>query len=108
MRLRCRVSSKDSLAEAFSKNALRDSKGRSLRDLDLQKRLLRYPCSYMIYSEAFDALPAETRDAIYKRMWQVLSAAEKDKKYSRLSSADRRAILEILRQTKKDFAAVVN
>lgn len=30
----------------------RDRIGRSLRDLDLQERLLRYPFSYMIYSEA--------------------------------------------------------
>jgi hypothetical protein len=95
-------------SETFAKNAVRDSKGRSLRDLDLQKRLLRYPCSYMIYSEAFDALPAEVKDAIYKRMLRVLSGSEKDKKYARLSPADRRAILEILRETKKDFPAVVN
>jgi hypothetical protein len=92
----------------FSKNAPRDSQGRSLRDLDLQRRLLRYPCSYMIYSDAFDALPAEAKDAIYKRLWQVLSGAEKDKKYARLSAADRRAIVEILRETKPDFARVVN
>jgi len=95
-------------ASSFGKNSLRDSKGRSLYDLDLQTRLLRYPCSYMIYSEAFDALPAEAKNAIYKRMWQVLSGAEKDKKYVRLSVADRRAVIEILRETKKDFAAVVN
>ena len=90
-------------AEAFGKTAVRDSKGRSLRDLDLEKRLLRYPCSYMIYSEAFDALPAEAKAAIYKRMRQVLSGAEKGKKYARLSPADRRAVLEILRETKPDF-----
>ena len=90
-------------AEVFAKNAVRDSKGRSLRDLDLQKRLLRYPCSYMIYSDAFDALPAEAKNAIYRRMWQVLSGAEKSKKYARLSAADRRAVLEILHETKPDF-----
>ena len=95
-------------AEAFGKNAVRDSKGRSLRDLDLQTRLLRYPCSYMIYSEAFDALPAAAKNAIYKRMRQVLSGSEKDKKYARLSADDRRAILEILRETKPEFARVVN
>ena len=92
-------------AEVFARNAIRDSKGRSLRDLDLQKRLLRYPCSYMIYSEAFDALPAEAKDAIYKRMLGVLSGSEKDKKYARLSAADRRAVLEILRETKVDLPA---
>jgi len=92
-------------AEVFARNAIRDSKGRSLRDLDLQKRLLRYPCSYMIYSEAFDALPAEAKIAIYKRMLRVLSGSEKDKRYARLSPADRRAVLEILRDTKKDLPA---
>jgi hypothetical protein len=85
----------------FAARGPRDSKGRSLRDLDLQRRLLRYPCSYMIYSDAFDALPAEVRDAIYKRLWQVLSGEEKGKKYGRLSAADRRAVVEILRETKK-------
>jgi len=88
-------------AKVFEARGPRDSKGRSLRDLDLQTRLMRYPCSYMIYSEAFDALPAEAKDAIYKRMWQVLSGAEKDKKYARLSAADRRAVIEILRDTKE-------
>ena len=91
----------------FTRNAIRDSKGRSLRDLDLQKRLFRYPCSYMIYSEAFEALPEEAKDAIYKRMLRVLSGSEKDKKYARLSAADRRAVLEILQETKPDFARVV-
>jgi hypothetical protein len=79
----------------------RDRRGRSLRDLDLQHRLLRYPCSYMIYSEAFDALPLESKDAIYQRMWQVLSGRLREKKYARLSRDDRRAIIEILRDTKK-------
>jgi len=91
----------------FGKNGPRDSKGRSLYDLDLEHRLLRYPCSYMIYSEAFDALPAAAKDAIYKRMMQVLSGSEKDKKYARLSAADRRAVIEILQETKPDFARVV-
>jgi hypothetical protein len=74
-----------------------DSKGRSLRQFDLTRRMMRYPCSYMIYSEAFDALPGVTKDAIYRRMWRVLSGEQE----SRLSIDDRRAIVEILRETKK-------
>ena len=89
--------------ERFAAQGPRDGKGRSLRDLDLKHRLLRYPCSYMIYSDAFEALPAEARNAIYKRMWQVLSGAVQEKKYARLTLADRRAIVEILRETKKDL-----
>jgi hypothetical protein len=89
--------------EAFAGRGINDRRGRSLRQLDLEKRLLRYPCSYMIYSDAFDALPGEAKSAIYARMWQVLSGAEGAKKYARLSLAERRAVVEILRDTKKDL-----
>ena len=34
---------------------------------------MRYPCSYMIYGDAFVALPAEAHELIYERMWQILS-----------------------------------
>jgi len=87
--------------ETFSAEGPRDSKGRSLRQFDLQRRLMRYPCSYMIYSEAFDGMPDQAREAAYKRMWQILSGEEKTHKYSKLSLADRQAIVEILRETKK-------
>jgi hypothetical protein len=87
----------------FSAQGPSDSKGRSLRQFDLKRRLMRYPCSYMIYSEAFDGLPDEARDAIYARMWRVLSGREKAGKYAKLSLADRQAVVEILRETKKSL-----
>jgi hypothetical protein len=90
-------------AEKFTAAGRRDRKGRSLRDLDLQGRLLRYPCSYMIYSEAFDSLPADAKGALYRRMWQVLSGEARGARYARLAAADRQAILEILRDTKQDL-----
>jgi hypothetical protein len=92
-------------AEKFAALGPRDSKGRSLRQLDLDRRLMRYPCSYMIYTPAFDALPADARNAVYQRMWQVLSGKETNKKYSTLSPADRQAIVEILKDTKKGLPA---
>ncbi len=55
----------------------------------------------MIYSEAFDGMPDQAREAAYKRMWQILSGEEKSQKYSKLSLADRQVIVEILRETKK-------
>jgi hypothetical protein len=90
-------------AQDFAAKGPRDTKGRSLRDLDLTRRLLRYPCSYMIYAEAFDALPSATKTLVYERLWDVLSFKETDKIYNRLAVADRRAIVEILRETKKDL-----
>jgi len=91
-------------AAKFSAQGPRDAKGRSLRQLDLEKRLLLYPCSYMIYSEAFDGMPDDARAAVYRRMWQVLSGAEKDRKYARLTEASRQAVVEILRATKPEAA----
>jgi hypothetical protein len=86
-------------AEMFSAKGPRDRQGRSLRDLDLERRLMRYPCSYMIYTPAFEALPAAAKDAVYRRLWQVLSGQEQKAPYDRLSPADRRAIVEFLRET---------
>jgi hypothetical protein len=88
-------------AEKFSAEGPWDTRGRSLRQLDLDHRLMKYPCSYMIYSDAFDALPPEAKNAIYKRMWQVLSGEIKGGKYARLSLEDRQAIVEILQGTKQ-------
>jgi hypothetical protein len=91
-------------AERFSAIGPRDRKGRSLYELDLNRRLLKYPCSYLIYSPAFDALPPRAKDPIYRRLWEVLSGQEQDAQYrSALSRADRQAIVEILRDTKKDL-----
>jgi len=91
-------------AERFSMSGPRDRKGRSLYELDLRRRLMKYPCSYLIYSPAFDALPPAAKAPIYKRMWEVLSGQEQDPRYREaLSLADRRAIVEILRDTKKDL-----
>ncbi len=94
------VAGSSGFAARFSSMGPRDAKGRSLRQLDLGRRLMKYPCSYMIYSEAFDALPPMAKEALYKRMWQVLSGAERGAAYKRLSLADRQAIVDILKETK--------
>jgi len=90
-------------AEKFAAQGPADRHGRSLRQLDLEHRLLRYPCSYMIYSAAFGALPGDLRGAIYGRMWEVLSGRDPSAKYARLSAGDRRAVIEILQETLHDL-----
>lgn len=100
-----KVEGASGFAQKFAAEGPTDRKGRSLRQLDLNHRLVRYPCSYMIYTEAFDGLPAEAKDAIYKRMWRILAGMETGEKYARLSPSDRQAIVEILRDTKKGLPA---
>jgi hypothetical protein len=98
-----RVEGSSEFAKIFAALGPRDRKGRSLRDLDLEHRLMRYPCSYMIYSAAFLSLPDDVRAAIYARMWSVLSGKDTSPRYSRLSPEDRRAVIEILRDTLPDI-----
>ncbi len=94
------ISGTSDFAKQFTARGPRDSRGRSLRDFDLQKRIFKYPCSYLIYSEAFDAIPAPAKDYIYRRLFDILSGREQGPEFASLSSQDRRAILEILVATK--------
>jgi hypothetical protein len=97
------VAGSSGFTRRFSEMGPNDPHGRSLRQLDLGRRLFRYPCSYMIYAPAFDALPTQAKEAIYERLWAILSGAERGREYARLSLADRQAIVEILRATKPDL-----
>ena len=87
-------------AEQFASSGPRDKKGRSLRDLDMTTRMFKYPCSYLIYSKSFDELPSQSRDYVLQRLWDVLSGNDTSKEFSHLSPTDRRAILEILCETR--------
>jgi hypothetical protein len=95
-----RVIDSSAFAREFQSRGLRDSKGRSLRDFDLGTRIFRYPCSYLIYSDAFDRLPGPARDYVYHRLLAILSGQDQSQDFARLSAQDRRAILEILLATK--------
>lgn len=90
-------------AKEFASRGPFDKRGRSLRQFDLQSRLFRYPCSYLIYSQAFDALPSPVRDLVYQDLWAVLTGKPKSDEdpYAHLTVADRTAIREILRDTKR-------
>jgi hypothetical protein len=98
-----RITPRAGFVERFNADARKDRQGRSLRELDLETRLLKYPCSYMVYTDAFESLPAGAKNAVYQRMWAILSGRDRAAKYTHLSASDRRAIVAILRDTKKDL-----
>jgi hypothetical protein len=89
----------------FQKRGPFDSAGRSLRDFDLSKRLFRYPCSFLIYSEQFGALPAPVLTRVYSRLLKILQGEDKSDDFAHLSGDTRQAILEILRETKSGLPA---
>jgi hypothetical protein len=102
-RLTDRVAGTSSFASDFASRGPRDAKGRSLRDLDLATRLFRHPLSYLIYSRAFDSLPGEVKEHVYRRLWDVLNGGKLGKDGPELAAEDREAILAILRETKPDL-----
>jgi hypothetical protein len=87
----------------FAAQGLADRQRRSLREFDLKKRIFKYPCSYLIYSRPFDDLPQPVKDYVYNRLHEVLTGEDKTEDFAHLSPADRQAILEILRATKRDL-----
>jgi len=90
-------------AKDFAALGPKDSRGRSLRDFDLQRRIFKYPCSYLIYSDAFVALPAQIKDRVYRSLWEILTGKDQGNTYTYLSPNDRTAIFEILRDTNSDL-----
>jgi hypothetical protein len=94
------VAGVSTFTKTFAARGPRDAKGRSLRDFDLQKRLFRYPLSYMVYSTAFDGMPEIVRERVYQRFYDVLSGKDKSQTFAGISPAERQATLEIVRETK--------
>jgi hypothetical protein len=92
-------------AADFAARGPRDPKGRSLRDFDLNTRIFKYPCSYLIYSEAFDSLPPQAKEFVYRRLFEVLTGKDQTPAFAKLDGESRRAILEILLATKPGFSA---
>jgi hypothetical protein len=97
------VSGHSGFTQWFEEQGPKDGQGRSLRQFDLRTRMFKYPCSYLIYSDAFDALPQPVKDRIYQRLWEILNGKDDTETYARLKPSMRRAILEILAATKKDL-----
>ncbi len=88
----------------FQKQAIKDPRGRSLRDLDLQTRLFRYPLSYLVYTPSFDALPEYAREYVFGKFAAVLQGRDTSASYAFMSIADRRDTLQVLTATKPVFA----
>jgi hypothetical protein len=84
---------------AYEAGGVRDRRGRSLRQLDLGRRLYRYPCSPLIHSDAFTRLPAPLKEKLFARLWQILSGTEPASKFPTIRAEDRDAIRDILADT---------
>lgn len=80
--------------------------GKSLREFDLQRRLFRYPCSFLIYSKSFELLPKRAKIQVLNRLNEITSGKDQSSEYAHLGAADRQAIRSILSDTLPEFAAI--
>jgi hypothetical protein len=98
------VTGSTTYASDFERLGPVDGRGRSLRQFDLRTRLFKYPCSYLIYSDAFLALPAPIKARLYSRLADILNGRDSTLDL-RLSQSDRTAVDEILRATHQEYRA---
>jgi hypothetical protein len=101
--LKAPVAGTSDFATEFAARGPFDKQGRSLRQFDLQTRLFKYPCSYLIYSRAFMELPKAIKTHVFKRLNEVLTGKDSSALFAHLSAVDRKAVLEILRETVPGF-----
>jgi hypothetical protein len=99
------ISGDPKYVQGFSAAGPFDGQGRSLREFDLHTRLFKHPCSYLIYSEQFDAMPAVIRDDLLKRLHAILTGEDRDPQFAKLDDEERHTILQILRDTKPSLPA---
>ena len=103
MPLTDRIKGTSDFAKQFAAQGPKDSRGRSLREFDLQTRLFKYPCSYLVYSDAFNRLPDKMKERLYGRLWEILSGKDTSADFQRMTPETKRAIREILAETKPDL-----
>jgi hypothetical protein len=99
------VAGSSGFAERFAALGPRDSRGRSLRELDLRTRLMRYPLSYMVYSPGMAGLPAPVRAQVLARLEAILGGRVTGPKYAHLDPSTRTTVQQILRETLPPAAA---
>jgi hypothetical protein len=93
----------EAFATGFTRQGFRSPSGQSLRDLDLQHRLFRLRCSYVIQTTFFQNLQPVLRRQILERLHRVLTQPADEPRYAYLESEERRAILEILEKSLADL-----
>jgi hypothetical protein len=99
------VAGSSGFSREFEQLGPADHQGRSLRQFDLQRRVFKFPCSYLIYSDQFESLPEVARQYVYRRLWKVLTGRDDSREFDHLTDRDREAIYQILLQTKNDLPA---
>lgn len=85
--------------EAFTKRFPKSKDGRSLADFQINDRLFKHRCSYMVYSRSFTDLPLRVKSAVLTRLREVLESPPAPGMHPEIKTSERRKILSILGET---------
>lgn len=86
-------------AQDFSSLTPHDKKNRTLYQLQMKRRMFRYPFSYMVYSDTFNQLPSEALNYLWPEIARILNPQFIHPGYEHLNREDKIAIKEILLET---------
>jgi hypothetical protein len=106
-RLTAPIRGTSEFAAEFAARGQRDSRGRSLREFDLARRMFRFPCSYLIQSDAFAGLPEPLRQAVFRRLRAALTRDQPATDDPLFTAEERLAVTEILSETVPGWSEAV-
>lgn len=86
-------------AQSFNARGPQDSKGRSLYRLMMNRRMFRYPFSYIVYTDTFNDLPKDALDYLWPEIERILDPSTRYEGYEHLSKRNKITIKEILLET---------
>ncbi len=88
----------ESFQRDFEASHPRTQAGESLADFKLYQRIFKNPCSYMVYSKAFESMPPRVKGAVFERLRRALS--DDDEEIApHLKASEKGRIREILEET---------
>ena len=93
------VEGSEAFQTAFLEGGRKTPAGRSLREFDLMSRLFKNRLSYMIHSNAFEAIPPVFKNLFYKKLWSTLETGSKPGAH--LSAGERKRIISLLKEIGK-------
>ena len=102
-KLTARIRGTTKFAQDFAKRGITDRRRRSLRELDMQRRMFKYPCSFVVHSKSFLALPKPAREHVFRRLGEILNGNDKSERFQHLTEQDRSNLRQILRDTRPEL-----
>ena len=93
------VEGSDAFQREFRATIPQTADGESLADFQLNTRLFKNRCSFMVYSDAYRGLPDAVKSRVTAKLRAILEAPPADDAHGHIKASERRRVLRILEAT---------